>query len=89
MYITMNSNGSYQVAAEVFEWYPWGHYCKSLYASVYVRSPKHFSIYTYIFSLPSSTSLSDVDVVDVYFTQENVGLSVCPRGAALGGRFPL
>jgi hypothetical protein len=71
---------------------PRGHYCKSLYASVYVWSPKHFCTYTYVFSLPPphpdrSTSLSEVEAVDVYVTQENVGLSVCPFWYSTRGTF--
>jgi hypothetical protein len=52
VYGTISSIGSYQVATEVFEWCPWGHCCKGLYASIYIWSPKHFRTYTYIFSRP-------------------------------------
>jgi hypothetical protein len=61
-----------------------------VYTLLFTFRAQSISAYTHTFSpTPRSTSLSEMDLVDVYFTQENVGLSVWPSGAARWGRFPL
>jgi hypothetical protein len=61
-----------------------------VYTLLFTFGAQSISAHTHIFSPPPHPAPPhSVDVVDVYFTQENVGLSVCPCGAARRGLFPL
>jgi hypothetical protein len=57
-----------------------------VYTLLFTFGAQSISAHAHTFSPPPPrrfSPLSEVDVVDVYFTQENVGLSVCPSVRAV------